>query len=166
LQRPGELTIKAAEGHPRVNPLVGIASQAMDDMRRIGAEFGLSPNARLRLSGITPPPPPVVDLCVTCRAKHPRIAAAVTSPARRLHALLPVGRCGTPAACKTHEWPCVGLERGVDPRRDRNGLRALSQHLSLCGVTRARTRVSRLSRGGLRAKSLLDRRGRRTDSDR
>ena len=32
--------------------------QAMDDMRRIGAEFGLSPNARLRLSGITPSPPP------------------------------------------------------------------------------------------------------------
>jgi hypothetical protein len=29
----------------------------MDDMRRIGAEFGLSPNARLRLSGITPLPP-------------------------------------------------------------------------------------------------------------
>ena len=45
LQRSGELTIKTAEGHPRVNPLVRIASQAMDDMRRIGAEFGLSPNA-------------------------------------------------------------------------------------------------------------------------
>ena len=58
LERSGELTIKTAEGHPRVNPLVRIASQAMDDMRRIGAEFGLSPNARLRLSGITPPPPP------------------------------------------------------------------------------------------------------------
>jgi phage terminase small subunit len=51
-------TIKTAEGHPGVNPLVRIASQAMDDMRRIGAEFRLSPNARLRLSGITPPPPP------------------------------------------------------------------------------------------------------------
>ncbi len=49
LQRSGELTIKTTEGHPRVNPLVRIASQAMDDMRRIGAEFGLSPNARLRL---------------------------------------------------------------------------------------------------------------------
>ena len=56
LQRSGELTIKTAEGHPRVNPLVRIASQAMDDMRRIGAEFGLSPNARLRLSGINPSP--------------------------------------------------------------------------------------------------------------
>ena len=56
--RSGELTIKSAEGHPRVNPLVRIASQAMADMQRIGAEFGLSPNARLRLSGITPLPPP------------------------------------------------------------------------------------------------------------
>ena len=37
LQRSGELTIKTAEGHPRVNPLVRVASQAMDDMRRIGA---------------------------------------------------------------------------------------------------------------------------------
>jgi P27 family predicted phage terminase small subunit len=58
LQRSGELTIKTADGHPRVNPLVRIASQAMDVMRRIGAEFGLSPNARLRLSGINPAPPP------------------------------------------------------------------------------------------------------------
>jgi P27 family predicted phage terminase small subunit len=52
------LTIKTAEGHPRVNPLVRIESQAMDDMRRIGAEFGLTPNGRLRLSGTNPPPPP------------------------------------------------------------------------------------------------------------
>ena len=58
LQRAGELTIKTAEGHPRVNPLVRIASQAMADMQRIGAQFGLSPNARLRLTGITPPPQP------------------------------------------------------------------------------------------------------------
>jgi P27 family predicted phage terminase small subunit len=58
LQRSGELTIKTAKGHPRVNPLVRIASQAMEDMRRIGAEFGLSPNARLPLSGINPALPP------------------------------------------------------------------------------------------------------------
>jgi P27 family predicted phage terminase small subunit len=45
LQRSGELTIKTAKGHLRVNPLVRIASQAMADMRWIGAEFGLSPNA-------------------------------------------------------------------------------------------------------------------------
>jgi P27 family predicted phage terminase small subunit len=58
LQRSGELTIKTAEGHPWFNPLVRIASQAMDDMRRIGAESGLTPNGRLRLSGIKPPSQP------------------------------------------------------------------------------------------------------------
>jgi P27 family predicted phage terminase small subunit len=58
LQHSGELTIKTAEGHARVNPLMRIASTAMADMQRIGAQFGLSPNARLRLSGISPPPPP------------------------------------------------------------------------------------------------------------
>jgi P27 family predicted phage terminase small subunit len=58
LQRSGELTIKTAKGHPRVNPLVRIASQALADMQRIGAQFGLSPNSRLRLGGISPPPPP------------------------------------------------------------------------------------------------------------
>jgi P27 family predicted phage terminase small subunit len=58
LQRSGELTIKTAKGHPRINPLVRIASQAMADMQRIGAQFGLSPNARLRFCGIEPPPPP------------------------------------------------------------------------------------------------------------
>jgi hypothetical protein len=30
----------------------------MNDMQRIGAQFGLTPNGRLRLSGIKPPPPP------------------------------------------------------------------------------------------------------------
>jgi hypothetical protein len=44
LQRSGELTIKTAEGHSRVNPLVRIASQAMADMQRIGAQFGLTPS--------------------------------------------------------------------------------------------------------------------------
>ena len=58
LQRSGELTIKTAKGHTRVNPLVRIASQAMADMQRIGAQFGLSPNGRLRLCGIEPPPLP------------------------------------------------------------------------------------------------------------
>jgi P27 family predicted phage terminase small subunit len=56
LRRSGELTIKTAEGQPRINPLVRIASQAMADMQRIGAQFGLSP--KLRLTGITPPPQP------------------------------------------------------------------------------------------------------------
>jgi hypothetical protein len=40
------------------NPLLRIASQAMNDMQRIGAQFGLTPNGRLRLSGIKPPPVP------------------------------------------------------------------------------------------------------------
>jgi P27 family predicted phage terminase small subunit len=52
------LTVKGSAGSQITNPLLRIASQAMDDMRRIGAEFGLSPNARLRLSGINPASPP------------------------------------------------------------------------------------------------------------
>jgi phage terminase small subunit len=43
-----------ARGHPRINPLMRIASQAMADMQRIGAQFGLTPSGRLRLSGIEP----------------------------------------------------------------------------------------------------------------
>jgi P27 family predicted phage terminase small subunit len=58
LQHRGELIIKTAKGDPRINPLVRIASQAMADMQRIGAQFGLTPSGRLRLSGIKPPPPP------------------------------------------------------------------------------------------------------------
>ena len=58
LQRSGELTIRMARGHPRINPLMRIASQAMADMQRIGAQFGLTPSGRLRLSGIEPPLPP------------------------------------------------------------------------------------------------------------
>ncbi len=30
----------------------------MNDMQRIGTQFGLTPSGRLRLSGIKPPPPP------------------------------------------------------------------------------------------------------------
>jgi P27 family predicted phage terminase small subunit len=52
------LTVKGSAGSQITNPLLRIASQAMDDMQRIGAQFGLSPNARLRLSGINPAPPP------------------------------------------------------------------------------------------------------------
>jgi phage terminase small subunit len=47
-----------AEGHQRVNPLVRIRSQAMNDMLRYGAAFGLTPSGRLRLSGMNPPTPP------------------------------------------------------------------------------------------------------------
>ena len=39
-------------------PLLRIASQAMNDMQRIGAQFDLTPSGRLRLSGIKPPLPP------------------------------------------------------------------------------------------------------------
>jgi P27 family predicted phage terminase small subunit len=58
LAREGTLTITTAEGHQRVNPLVRISSQAMNDMLRYGAAFGLSPAGRLRLSGTNPPAPP------------------------------------------------------------------------------------------------------------
>lgn len=56
--REGELTIATAEGHQRVNPLVRISSQAMNDLLGFGAAFGLTPSGRLRLSGISPPQPP------------------------------------------------------------------------------------------------------------
>ena len=52
------LTVKGSADNQVTNPLLRIASQAMGDMQRIGAQFGLSPNARLRLTGITPPPQP------------------------------------------------------------------------------------------------------------
>jgi P27 family predicted phage terminase small subunit len=53
-----ELTIATTKGHRRVNPLLRIRSQAMNDMLRYGAAFGLTPAARLRLSGINPPQGP------------------------------------------------------------------------------------------------------------
>jgi P27 family predicted phage terminase small subunit len=49
------LTITGSAGSQVTNPLLRIASQAMNDMQRIGSQFGLTPNARLRLSGIEPP---------------------------------------------------------------------------------------------------------------
>jgi P27 family predicted phage terminase small subunit len=54
----GTLTIETAEGHHRVHPLVRINSQAMNDMLRYGAAFGLTPAGRLWLSGISAPPGP------------------------------------------------------------------------------------------------------------
>jgi P27 family predicted phage terminase small subunit len=56
--RGNALTIEDSAGNQVTNPLLRIASQAMNDMQRIGAQFGLTPNGRLRLSGIKPPPPP------------------------------------------------------------------------------------------------------------
>jgi P27 family predicted phage terminase small subunit len=52
------LTVEGSAGNQVTNPLLRIASRAMADMQRIGAQFGLTPNGRLRLSGINPPPPP------------------------------------------------------------------------------------------------------------
>ncbi|RZN26968.1 phage terminase small subunit P27 family [Bradyrhizobium sp. Leo121] len=57
-ERGHALTITGSAGSQVTNPLLRIASQAMNDMQRIGAQFGLTPSGRLRLSGITPPPPP------------------------------------------------------------------------------------------------------------
>jgi P27 family predicted phage terminase small subunit len=52
------LTINGSAGSQVTNPLVRIASQAMNDMQGIGAQFGLTPSGRLRLSGIKPLPAP------------------------------------------------------------------------------------------------------------
>ncbi|MGX9426401.1 MULTISPECIES: phage terminase small subunit P27 family [Bradyrhizobium] len=57
-ERGHALTIEGSAGSQVTNPLLRIASQAMADMQRLGAQFGLTPSGRLRLSGITPPPPP------------------------------------------------------------------------------------------------------------
>jgi P27 family predicted phage terminase small subunit len=52
------LTVKGSAGNQVRNPLLRVASQAMNDMQRIGAQFGLTPSGRLRLSGIKPSPSP------------------------------------------------------------------------------------------------------------
>jgi P27 family predicted phage terminase small subunit len=52
------LTIEGSAGNQVMNPLLRIASQAMNDMQRIGAQFGLTPAGRLQLSGISPPQRP------------------------------------------------------------------------------------------------------------
>jgi P27 family predicted phage terminase small subunit len=52
------LTIKGSAGNQVINPLLRIARQASNDMLRYGAAFGLTPNGRLRLSGIKPPSTP------------------------------------------------------------------------------------------------------------
>jgi P27 family predicted phage terminase small subunit len=52
------LTIKGSAGNQVINPLLRIARQASSDMLRYGAAFGLTPNGRLRLSGVKPPSTP------------------------------------------------------------------------------------------------------------
>ncbi len=50
------LTIEGSAGSQVINPPSRIASQAMNDMQRIDAQFGLTPSGRLRLAGIKPLP--------------------------------------------------------------------------------------------------------------
>jgi P27 family predicted phage terminase small subunit len=57
-ERGHALTIGGSAGNQVMNPLLRIASQARADMQRIGAQFGLTPSGRLRLSGIHTPPRP------------------------------------------------------------------------------------------------------------
>jgi P27 family predicted phage terminase small subunit len=52
------LTIKGSAGSQVTNPLLRIATQAMNDTLRIGAQFGLTPTGPQRLSGMEPPPGP------------------------------------------------------------------------------------------------------------
>jgi P27 family predicted phage terminase small subunit len=49
------LTITGSAGNQVTNPLLRIASQALADMQRIGGQFGLTPNSRLRLDGVSTP---------------------------------------------------------------------------------------------------------------
>jgi P27 family predicted phage terminase small subunit len=56
-RRGHALTIEGNAGNQVTKTLLRIAS-AMADMQRIGSAFGLTPNGRLRLSGVRPSPPP------------------------------------------------------------------------------------------------------------
>jgi P27 family predicted phage terminase small subunit len=55
----GDLLIRTADGNPRRNPLVKIASDTVENMLRFANEFGLTAAARARLSsrgyGQSPP---------------------------------------------------------------------------------------------------------------
>ncbi|WP_223428545.1 phage terminase small subunit P27 family [Tateyamaria pelophila] len=46
------LVIRTKSGNLIQNPLVGTANKAMADMVRYAAEFGLTPSARTRVSGL------------------------------------------------------------------------------------------------------------------
>lgn len=48
------LVVLSAKGGLYQNPMLAIANKAMDQMHRLGAEFGMNPSARMRLS-ISPP---------------------------------------------------------------------------------------------------------------
>jgi P27 family predicted phage terminase small subunit len=47
------LIVKTKSGNLIQNPLVGAANKAMADMVRYAAEFGLTPSARTRVSGLS-----------------------------------------------------------------------------------------------------------------
>jgi len=47
------LLIKAPSGYPVVNPLVGVANKAMQQMRAFLVEFGMTPSARTRVQVLT-----------------------------------------------------------------------------------------------------------------
>jgi P27 family predicted phage terminase small subunit len=49
------LTYTTETGQQRVNPLIRLASTAMNDALKLGAHFGLTPISRLRLTGMEPP---------------------------------------------------------------------------------------------------------------
>jgi P27 family predicted phage terminase small subunit len=52
------LTVPGSEGTPIQNPLCRIAREAARDLLRAGAEFGLTPSSRARISaGLSPPGP-------------------------------------------------------------------------------------------------------------
>jgi P27 family predicted phage terminase small subunit len=44
------LVVGTKTGYPMQNPLIGIINTAADQMRKFGAELGLSPSSRTRLS--------------------------------------------------------------------------------------------------------------------
>jgi P27 family predicted phage terminase small subunit len=52
------VVVRGCEGSPVQNPLCRIAREAARDLLRAGAEFGLTPSARARISAGLPPPGP------------------------------------------------------------------------------------------------------------
>lgn len=51
-QLTGGLLIRTTNGNAIQSPLVGIANKAMADMMRYAVEFGMTPSARARVSGM------------------------------------------------------------------------------------------------------------------
>jgi P27 family predicted phage terminase small subunit len=51
------LIVKARSGRPIVSPHVGIAQKALDQLRGLVADFGMTPSSRSRVTAIPPAPP-------------------------------------------------------------------------------------------------------------